>query len=100
MEQEKAREANLKAHLEELSWEHEVLMQRCAQEERDRDDLRAKFEEEAFSIQQTALLHAMLMEKKMGKIDEMVEKRVCMAPSPHSHLCYIILFIPFSSISP
>lgn len=53
-----------------------MLQQRCAQEERDRDELVAKFEEEAYTIQQSALLHGMLMEKKMQKLDEMMERRV------------------------
>ncbi|KAH7831865.1 putative growth arrest-specific protein 8 [Monocercomonoides exilis] len=75
LDEAKSKELTLKARLEQLSWEHEVLTQRCAQEERDRDELQEAFEKEAYSIQQSALLHGMLMEKKMAKLNEMMERR-------------------------
>jgi hypothetical protein len=72
----KSLEASLKAKLEQLNWEHEVLLQRCGQEERDRDELQEAFEREAYAILQSALLHGMLMVKKMQRLDEIVERKV------------------------
>ncbi|KAK2963275.1 putative Dynein regulatory complex subunit 4 [Blattamonas nauphoetae] len=71
----KSRESTLKAKLEQLNWEHEVLLQRCEQEEEELRDLKKEYEKEAYAIQQNALLHGMLLEKKLNKLDELKERK-------------------------
>ncbi|KAA6369029.1 MAG: putative Growth arrest-specific protein 8 [Streblomastix strix] len=71
----RAREAELSAQVSSLSWEHEVLMQRAAQEDTELRELQSTFDADMTKIQQTAMLHGMLMEKKINKLGELVERK-------------------------
>eukprot|EP01137_Pigoraptor_chileana_P029764 Opistho-2@15380 len=70
--------ARLKVHEEEfkaLKWEHEVLVQRFAQVEKERDDLYDRFVTTVYDVQQKTGFKNLLLEKKLGALSEQLEKK-------------------------
>jgi growth arrest-specific protein 8 len=63
------------SQLNTLRWEHEILMQRHKRLESERDELREKFTEALYEVQQKAGFRNLLLERKLEAADAEVEKR-------------------------
>jgi hypothetical protein len=61
--------------LRDMKWEHEVLEQRHARLTAERDDLRDKFEEALYDVQQKAGFKGLLLQKKFDALRLDVEKK-------------------------
>jgi growth arrest-specific protein 8 len=61
--------------LKNLEWEREVQTQRMAKVEKERDDLYARFQASIYELQQKTGLKGMLLEKKVGALNEALEKK-------------------------
>ena len=73
--QTRARFAESERKLKNLEWEHEVMEQRFAQVEAERDDLYNKFETAIYDVQQKTGLRNLLLEKKIKALDAHLEKK-------------------------
>jgi len=71
----KSRLLEQEKELKTLAWEHEVLQQRYAQVEGERDELYEKFESTIYDVQQKSGLRNLLLEKKMTAVEESLEKK-------------------------
>lgn len=58
-----------------LEWEKEVLQQRFARIEKERDDLYSRFEASIYELQQKTGLKGMLLEKKVEALHDHLEKK-------------------------
>lgn len=81
-EKDKASLANCKSRLrvqeEQLStltWDHEVVQQRFAQVEKERDELYDKFVKTIYDVQQKSGFQHLLLQKKVGALTEKMEKK-------------------------
>eukprot|EP00047_Mylnosiga_fluctuans_P004033 m.232367 g.232367 ORF g.232367 m.232367 type:complete len:482 (-) comp12345_c0_seq1:107-1552(-) len=61
--------------LTQLRWEHEVLVQRFAQVEKERDDLYDQFSASIQEVQQKTGLRNLLLEKKLAALLDQLEKK-------------------------
>ena len=61
--------------LKTTMWEHEVLSQRFAQVQRERDELYEKFESTIYDVQQKSGFRNLLLEKKLTAVEETLEKK-------------------------
>jgi len=64
-----------KDELKDLQWEHEVLEQRFAQVEAERDELYDKFVTTIHEVQQKSGFKNLLLEKKMSVLNDELEKK-------------------------
>jgi hypothetical protein len=71
----KARIKNLEADLKSLRWEHEVLEQRFAKVQQERDELYDKFVASIFEVQQKSGLKNAVLEKKLETLNHELETR-------------------------
>ncbi|KAL0249297.1 hypothetical protein GEMRC1_004530 [Eukaryota sp. GEM-RC1] len=71
----KVRLRDTEGQLKRLSWEHEVLLQRFVQMEKERDELYNKFEDLVQEIQQKSGLKNLLLHKKVAVLSEEIEKK-------------------------
>ncbi|KNC47708.1 growth-arrest-specific protein 8 [Thecamonas trahens ATCC 50062] len=67
--------ATTKDELKDLQWEHEVLEQRFAQVEAERDELYDKFVTTIHEVQQKSGFKNLLLEKKMAVLNDELEKK-------------------------
>ena len=65
------------AELKSLRWEHEVLQQRFAQVNKERDELYSKFVKAIHEVQQKNGFKNLLLEKKLSALADAIEKKVC-----------------------
>lgn len=65
------------SELKSLSWEHEVLEQRFAQTQQERDDLYQKFIKAINEVQQKTGFKNALLERKLHAMEEAIEMKVC-----------------------
>ena len=63
------------AELKSLRWEHEVLEQRFAQVQRERDELYDRFVKAIHEVQQKSGLKNILLEKKLSTLADALEKK-------------------------
>ena len=63
--------------LKDLGWEHEVLEQRFAKTQRERDDLYQKFIKAINEVQKKMGFKNTLLERKLHAMEEVIEKKVC-----------------------
>merc|ERR1711916_278653 len=70
-----ARVEELEKELKDLQWEHEVLEQRFAQVEAERDELYDKFVTTIHEVQQKSGFKNLLLEKKMSVLNDELEKK-------------------------
>ncbi|CAG9463844.1 unnamed protein product [Pedinophyceae sp. YPF-701] len=75
LSQTKARLLQADKKLKNLEWENEVLQQRFAEVQRERDDLYDRFERSIYDVQQKAGLRSMLLERKLEAMSEQLEKK-------------------------
>lgn len=61
--------------LNALTWEHEVVQQRFAQVEKERDDLYDKFVKTIYDVQQKSGFQHLLLQKKVGALQDKMEKK-------------------------
>ena len=71
----KARLRQQDEQLKQLGWEHEILVQKFSQVERDRDELYDNFSKSIHEVQQKTGLRNLLLEKKLGALLEQLEKK-------------------------
>lgn len=65
----------LEANLRDLTWEHEVLAQRQAATQKERDELYEHFEATIYEVQQKSGFRNILLEKKLHAQAESLEKK-------------------------
>lgn len=65
----------LEAQLNTVRWEHEILTERHSRLERERDELRQRFTEALYEVQQKAGFRNLLLERRMEAAEVEVEKR-------------------------
>ncbi|KAK9806160.1 hypothetical protein WJX72_003639 [[Myrmecia] bisecta] len=75
LQQTKARLINSEKQLRNLEWESEVLQQRFAKVQGERDELYSRFEASIFDVQQKTGLKGMLLEKKLGALGDVLEQK-------------------------
>lgn len=73
--QTKARLASTEKQLKNLEWENEVISQRFAKVQGERDELYERFESSIYEVQQKTGLKGMLLEKKLETLTEALEKK-------------------------
>ncbi|KXZ48295.1 hypothetical protein GPECTOR_29g70 [Gonium pectorale] len=73
LSQTKARLLNAERQIKNLEWENEVLSQRFAKVQAERDELYSKFEASIFDVQQKTGLKSALLEKKIEALGEALE---------------------------
>lgn len=71
----KARLLVLEAEKKQLQWEHEVLQQRFAMVQKERDELFEKFETTIYDVQQKSGFKNLLLEKKVEELEKEREKK-------------------------
>ena len=71
----KARLKVLGDQYKDLQWEHEVLEQRFAKVQTERDDLYKRFVSSIHEVQQKSNFKNLLLEKKLGALADTVEKK-------------------------
>jgi chromosome segregation ATPase len=71
----KARLKVQESELKSLRWEHEVLEQRFAQVQQERDELYARFTMAIHEVQQKSGLKNILLEKKLSTLTDTLEKK-------------------------
>ncbi|CAI7993563.1 Dynein regulatory complex subunit 4 [Geodia barretti] len=72
----KARLKVQESELKSLRWEHEVLEQRFAQVQQERDELYTRFTKAIHEVQQKSGLKNLLLEKKLSTLTDTLEKKV------------------------
>lgn len=72
----KTRLAQVETQLKELKWEHEVLEQRFAKVQSERDELYDRFSDAVFEVQQKNGFKNILLEKRLGSMSVALEKKV------------------------
>ncbi|DBA75681.1 hypothetical protein WJX79_005311 [Trebouxia sp. C0005] len=75
LSQSKARLLHSEKHLKHLEWENEVLQQRHAKVEAERDQLYSKFEASIYSVQQKTGVRNLLLEKKLSALGGVLEHK-------------------------
>mmetsp|Transcript_32157 Transcript_32157/g.91229 ORF Transcript_32157/g.91229 Transcript_32157/m.91229 type:complete len:471 (-) Transcript_32157:299-1711(-) len=75
LQQTKARLAAAEKQLKNLEWENEVMSQRFAKVQGERDELYDRFESSIYEVQQKTGLKGMLLEKKLETLTEALEKK-------------------------
>ena len=73
--------------MKSLRWEHEVLEQRFAQTQQERDDLYRKFIKAINEVQQKTGFKNALLEKKLRVMEEAIERKVW-----PKYICLFTLF--------
>eukprot|EP00898_Chlorokybus_atmophyticus_P003779 jgi/Chlat1/4401/Chrsp29S04617 len=73
--QTKARLSESEKQLRNLEWEHEVVEQRFARTQAERDELYTRFEQSVFAVQQKSGLKNLLLEKKLDMMCDQLEKK-------------------------
>ena len=73
--QTKARLAAAEKQFKNLQWENEVMSQRFAKVQTERDDLYERFESSVYEVQQKTGLKGMMLEKKLETLTEALEKK-------------------------
>lgn len=63
------------AALKQKEWEYEVLQQRFAELEKERDELYNNFVKTIYDVQQKSGFKNLLLEKKLGALSEQLEKK-------------------------
>eukprot|EP00741_Cyanophora_paradoxa_P025209 tig00000350_g24334.t1 len=71
----KARLLQMEGQHKALQWEHEILEQRFAQVQKERDELYDKFESTIYDVQQKAGFRNLLLEKKLEALNDAFEKK-------------------------
>ncbi|KAL0205563.1 hypothetical protein P9112_000870 [Eukaryota sp. TZLM1-RC] len=71
----KARLKDTEGQLKRLSWEHEVLLQKFTQLEKERDDLYNSFEDLVQQIQQKAGLRNLMLHKKVSVLSDELDRK-------------------------
>ena len=71
----KARLLVLEDQNKQLSWEHEVLVQRFSLVQKERDELYEKFESTIYDVQQKSGFKNLLLEKKVEELEKEREKK-------------------------
>uniref|UniRef100_A0A7S0N549 Growth arrest-specific protein 8 domain-containing protein n=1 Tax=Pyramimonas obovata TaxID=1411642 RepID=A0A7S0N549_9CHLO len=61
--------------LKNLEWDHEVITQRFAQVQKERDELYEKFESSIYDVQQKSGLKNLMLERKLTALSEQLEKK-------------------------
>lgn len=61
--------------LNALTWEHEVVQQRFAQVEKERDELYDKFVKTIYDVQQKSGFQHLILQKKVGALVDKMEKK-------------------------
>jgi len=71
----KMRLADTDKQLKNLEWDHEVITQRFAQVQKERDELYEKFESSIYDVQQKSGLKNLMLERKLTALSEQLEKK-------------------------
>eukprot|EP00002_Diphylleia_rotans_P039855 TRINITY_DN934_c0_g1_i5.p1 TRINITY_DN934_c0_g1~~TRINITY_DN934_c0_g1_i5.p1 ORF type:complete len:474 (+),score=144.75 TRINITY_DN934_c0_g1_i5:54-1475(+) len=71
----KARLKVLEEQLKNVTWEHEVLLQRFEQVQKERDELYDRFVSTIYDVQQKSGFRNLILEKKLETVQESLEKK-------------------------